>query len=126
LEDVKAEILAVGGVLSIHELHVWQLSETKIIASVHIKVSREVDFMQVASDIRQILVQHGIHSSTIQPEYDPVRDTMLEDSSKVRHTQQSMKFAGLILNPPQSMNCLISCPPDSACCVDRACCRKLE
>jgi zinc transporter 1 len=97
LEDVKAEILAVGGVLSVHELHIWQLSETKIIASVHINVSREVEFMQVASDIRQILVQHGIHSSTIQPEYHPVRGALPEERSKVRHTQQGMKSARLIL-----------------------------
>src|SRR5260221_12986495 len=85
LEDVKSEILAVGGVLSVHELHIWQLSETKIIASVHINVSHEVDFMQVASGIRQILVQHGIHSSTIQPEYQPSRATTPEAISKARY-----------------------------------------
>jgi len=86
LEDVKSEILAVGGVLSVHELHIWQLSETKIIASVHINVSHEVDFMQVASGIRQILLQHGIHSSTIQPEYLPARGTTPEESPKVRYS----------------------------------------
>jgi zinc transporter 1 len=83
LEDVRARILAVEGVLSVHELHIWQLSETKIIASVHINVPREVDFMRVASEIRQILVQHGIHSSTIQPEYRPAQDT-IQEGLKVR------------------------------------------
>lgn len=83
MEDVRSDILTVKGVLSVHELHIWQLSETKIIASVHINASREVEFMPIASDIRRILHQHGIHSSTIQPEYHPVRDAILEERPKV-------------------------------------------
>ncbi|KAH9968967.1 cation efflux protein [Russula dissimulans] len=91
LEAVRSEILAVKGVLSVHELHIWQLSETKIIASVHINASREVEFMPIASDIRRILHQHGIHSSTIQPEYHP-DDTVSEVNPKVRDRQSSKVF----------------------------------
>lgn len=103
LEDVRTEILTVEGVLSVHELHIWQLSETKIIASVHVTASRKVDFMPVASNIRRILHQHGIHSSTIQPEYHPIRDAIPEEHRK-------------------DTNCLISCPPDRGCNIDQACC----
>ena len=87
LEDVRSDILAVEGVHSVHELHIWQLSETKIIASVHINSSRDVEFMPIASDIRRVLHRHGIHSSTIQPEYHPIRDTVLEERSKVRDSE---------------------------------------
>ncbi|KAF7965854.1 hypothetical protein HWV62_41214 [Athelia sp. TMB] len=69
MADVRVSILAVEGVLSLHELHVWQLSESKIVASVHVLASREHDFMPVAAKIRKALHLHGIHSSTIQPEY---------------------------------------------------------
>ena len=82
LEDVRTEILTVEGVLSVHELHILQLSETKIIASVHVTASRKVDFMPVASNIRRILHQHGIHSSTIQPEYHPIH-SIPEENLKV-------------------------------------------
>ena len=58
MEDVRSDILAVEGVLSVHELHIWQLSETKIIASVHIAASREVEFMPIASEIRGVLHKH--------------------------------------------------------------------
>jgi len=64
--------MKVNGVLSVHELHVWQLSESKIVASVHVMASRNHDFMPVAADIRKTLHHHGIHSSTIQPEYHPL------------------------------------------------------
>ncbi|KAH9175355.1 cation efflux protein [Lactarius sanguifluus] len=110
LEDVRTEILTVEGVLSVHELHIWQLSETKIIASVHVTASRKVDFMPVASNIRRILHQHGIHSSTIQPEYHPIRGAIPEEN----------------LKSSQYTNCLISCPPDRACNDDQACCRKFH
>lgn len=69
LDEVRAAILDVDGVLSLHELHVWQLSETKIVASVHVMASRNHDFMPVAANIRKALHDRGIHSSTIQPEY---------------------------------------------------------
>ncbi|KAI0307799.1 cation efflux protein [Multifurca ochricompacta] len=108
LEAVRSEILTVEGVLSVHELHIWQLSETKIIASVHVTASRKVDFMPVASNIRRVLHQHGIHSSTIQPEYHPIRDSVPEEN----------------LKSSQDTSCLISCPPDRACNEDQACCRK--
>jgi zinc transporter 1 len=69
LDQVRNSILDVEGVLSLHELHIWQLSETKIVASVHVLASRDHDFMPVAAKIRKTLHHHGIHSSTIQPEY---------------------------------------------------------
>lgn len=69
LDAVRESILGVDGVLSLHELHIWQLSETKIVASVHVLASQDHDFMPIASSIRKALHYHGIHSSTIQPEY---------------------------------------------------------
>lgn len=69
LEEVRYSILNVEGVLSLHELHVWQLSESKLVASVHVLASRNHDFMPVAEKIRKALHHLGIHSCTIQPEY---------------------------------------------------------
>jgi len=84
LDAVRQSILSVQGVLSVHELHVWQLSESKIVASVHVMASRNHDFMPVAVEIRRVLHYHGIHSSTIQPEYQPRSPNMIpEDHLKV-------------------------------------------
>jgi solute carrier family 30 (zinc transporter), member 1 len=69
IEEVRDSILGIEGVLSLHELHVWQLSESKIIASVHVLASRNHEFMPVAAKIRNALHLRGIHSCTIQPEY---------------------------------------------------------
>lgn len=83
--------------LSVHELHIWQLSESKIVASVHVMASRDHDFMPVAVEIRKALHHHGIHSSTIQPEYPPPSPHVIpDDQLKVRRPAGSVKAKLLI------------------------------
>ncbi|KAF8640800.1 hypothetical protein AX17_000449 [Amanita inopinata Kibby_2008] len=109
LDQVRQSILDVEGVLSLHELHVWQLSETKIVASVHVLASRNHDFMPIAANIRGVLHYHGIHSSTIQPEYHHVDGP-----------------PGDLLERYQGNSCLILCPPDQECNpMENACCPPL-
>ena len=73
LETVKASMLNVDGVISVHELHIWQLSESKIVASVHVLVdcsSGDMDrYVEIAGKVRRVLHSWGVHSSTIQPEF---------------------------------------------------------
>ncbi|KDR73836.1 hypothetical protein GALMADRAFT_227607 [Galerina marginata CBS 339.88] len=104
LDEVRTAILKVNGVDSLHELHVWQLSENKIVASVHVRAGRDKDFMPVAVEIRKALHRQGIHSCTIQPEYDtssPITD------SQIRKAEGP---------------CLILCPADDSCEPGNACC----
>jgi solute carrier family 30 (zinc transporter), member 1 len=59
---------------NVHELHIWQLSDVKMIASVHIQVNlpptdRTKRYHAIARAIRTCLHAYGIHSSTIQPEF---------------------------------------------------------
>lgn len=75
VDDIKEDIQELPGILSCHHLHVWQLSDAKVVASLHIEV--EFDFkgegsaryMQLAHAVRRCLHEYGIHSSTIQPEF---------------------------------------------------------
>nr|OQO10914.1 hypothetical protein B0A51_18208 [Rachicladosporium sp. CCFEE 5018] len=82
IDDIRADIEDLPGIVSCHHLHVWQLSDTKLVASLHVQV--EFDFktegsaryMDLAQNIRRCLHEYGIHSSTIQPEFclDPEHD----------------------------------------------------
>jgi len=49
-----------------NQLHCWQLSESKIVASVHVLVKPGSDYMSTVQGIRKVLHDYGIHSSTIQ------------------------------------------------------------
>lgn len=68
LDAVRQCIYEVPGVDSVHELHIWQLSESTVVASVHVMIEAGRDYMVVASGIRERMHSHGIHSVTIQPE----------------------------------------------------------
>jgi hypothetical protein len=74
LDYLREDIRRVKGVNSLHELHVWQLSEAKIIGSVHVCVEKDVEYMRVAKDIREVLHEYGVHSCAIQPEFGIVID----------------------------------------------------
>ncbi|CAO3681232.1 unnamed protein product [Umbelopsis ramanniana] len=72
IDDVRRELNKTADVLSVHELHIWQLSDTKTIASVHVLLSSTSNYMTVAQRVRKLMHKHGIHSITIQPEFvDP-------------------------------------------------------
>ncbi|EJD03834.1 cation efflux protein [Fomitiporia mediterranea MF3/22] len=113
LQEVDEAIRGVDGVQDVHELHIWQLSESKVVASVHVLASRKHDFMQVAVDIRRALHDHGIHSSTIQPEYHPSRQFHAAETSTLPL-------------PPAGTCCLVTCPPNQKDCdpSEHSCCRE--
>jgi zinc transporter 1 len=75
IDDIKEDITALPDIVSCHHLHVWQLNDTKLVASLHVQVSFEFKdqgsqrYMQLARQIRKCLHEYGIHSSTIQPEF---------------------------------------------------------
>jgi len=69
----------VRGVQGIHELHVWQLVGSRVIASCHLEMSRPdtggdpvTHHMEVAREVKEFFHREGIHSTTIQLEYSTV------------------------------------------------------
>ncbi|KAH9811742.1 cation efflux protein [Melampsora americana] len=68
LGRVRKSLLEVKGVIQVHELHIWSLSESKLVASVHVLIDKQNEFVGVSKEIRKRLHRFGIHSSTIQPE----------------------------------------------------------
>ncbi|QHS75515.1 Zn(2+) transporter ZRC1 [Saccharomyces paradoxus] len=69
-DQIQREILAVPGVIAVHDFHVWNLTESIYIASIHVQIDCKPDkFISSAKLIRKIFHQHGIHSATVQPEF---------------------------------------------------------
>jgi zinc transporter 1 len=100
LEKMLNDMIKLPGVLDVHELHVWQLSDTKLIASVHIAFDENQNYMDLATNIKKTFHLYGIHSSTIQPEF-------IYSGDKVNNTV-----------------CLLQCHNES--CNQKTCCVKLE
>lgn len=72
IKHLVKELRAVEGVEEVHELHVWQLAGSRIIATAHIKCEDPASYMQVAKTIKDVFHNHGIHATTIQPEFASV------------------------------------------------------
>ncbi|KAG0249663.1 hypothetical protein BG011_009041 [Mortierella polycephala] len=69
IEEIRKEIKAIPDVVSIHDLHIWQLTNIKMVASLHVLVTNQEAFERVSRAIKTIMHQAGVHSTTIQPEF---------------------------------------------------------
>ena len=69
--EIRDEILEIPGVTAVHDFHIWNLTEATTIASIHVKldISPE-EFVSTAKLIRHIFHNHGVHSATVQPEFE--------------------------------------------------------
>lgn len=139
MDDIIGDINQLPGILSCHHLHVWQLNDTKLVASLHIQI--EFDFkgegsaryMKLAHTVRQCLIGYGIHNSTIQPEFcldsnhqhtsRPQSDGEGQDSRKAsgiganRATSKNGSRAGSVRSEPDA--CLLNCSDEFD---ERQCC----
>jgi len=69
VEKLKDELSKVPGIITVHELHVWNLVGNKFIGTVHVTCFNDTDFMRIATHLKQIFHKFNVHSTTIQPEY---------------------------------------------------------
>ncbi|KAK7907689.1 hypothetical protein WMY93_016301 [Mugilogobius chulae] len=69
MDTLNERLLRLDGVLAIHELHIWQLAGSRIIATAHIKCQDPTSYMETAKRIKDFFHHEGIHATTIQPEF---------------------------------------------------------
>lgn len=132
IDHIIEDIQSLPGVISCHHLHVWQLSDTKLVASLHIQVSYEIKgegsdrYMALARHVRRCLHAYGIHSSTIQPEFHPESDDEAgtgsstgRDANGGQQASQRGSPAGSVSRQDSSA-CLLEC--GNECAAGRQCC----
>ena len=70
--EVRADVLAVPGVLDLHDLHVWSLSDTVRAASGHVLVAGHPSLEEanvVAAEVKHVLAEkHGVAHATLEVE----------------------------------------------------------
>lgn len=86
IHRLNERLLGLEGVLAIHELHIWQLAGSRIIATAHIKCHDHTSYMEVAKRIKDFFHDEGIHATTIQPEFvnSESRDSLCELSCRTQ------------------------------------------
>ncbi|XP_027896374.1 zinc transporter 1a [Xiphophorus couchianus] len=88
IRRLNERLLSLDGVLAIHDLHIWQLAGSRIIATAHIKCRDPTSYMEVAKRIKEFFHDEGIHATTIQPEFvtfsSQSRDSLCELSCRTQ------------------------------------------
>ncbi|KAI1431675.1 cation efflux protein [Xylaria sp. CBS 124048] len=123
LGDIKEDIQRLPGVISCHHVHIWQLSDTKVVASLHMQIAFPITdeggekYMKLAKQARKCLHAYGIHSATIQPEFCLDEScTHREDGLLLDGQASPVEFPG---SQAPGHACLLGCVDD---CVDQGCC----
>ncbi|KAK3054286.1 Zinc resistance conferring protein [Extremus antarcticus] len=135
-DHIKEDIEDLPGIVSCHHLHVWQLSDTKLVSSLHVQVDFDFKgdgsarYMGLVQAIRKCLHEYGIHSSTIQPEFclDPEHDHSAqggEDGAGGDSPANGPKRSTMGSRVPSKAGsvceqaCLLECTDD---CASKGCC----
>lgn len=87
-------------IINVHDLHVWRLTRTKVIATAHIRVTSPWAYTQIASGVNEFFDSEGITLSTIQPEF--------QDTYESR-------------SPSKGTECILHCQDGE--CQSRMCCK---
>lgn len=128
IDHIKQDIETLPGVKGAHHLHVWQLSDTKLVSSIHIQVDTDIKgegsdrYMRLAKQVRKCLHAYGIHSSTIQPEFAPESDVEDNqgDPSSSRASGDDWRTSSKLPSRASSVRegdpraCLLECGDDCA------------
>ena len=119
IQRIKSQLLeTIPEVNGIHELHVWRLTNEKIIASAHLNRTNLSNYMAVADKVKKFFHSIGIHSVTIQYECDddlplPINNSPSTDVHEATPSNEEEKIAG---------DCLLRC--ENAECDTQTCCTK--
>ncbi|KAK6543336.1 hypothetical protein TWF694_000088 [Orbilia ellipsospora] len=104
-QDVRYDLEQVPGVVSVHELHIRRLNQSKTIASAHVVVSSRVleNFVELAKVLNECFHAYGIHSATLQPE-------LADEGSEEGDGNSITSIQGLRRRQPSSRSvCRINC-----------------
>ena len=72
ISSISKEIATIPGITNIHHVHAWQLDDHNIIFEGHIDLEADISISQFENKltaVKQILLNHGIDHSNIQPEF---------------------------------------------------------
>jgi zinc transporter 1 len=69
VSQLREDLMKIEGMVAVHELHVWQLSNKNYISTCHVVVDSKERNQQVYADSTNVFMQHQIFSSTIQIEF---------------------------------------------------------
>ncbi|XP_060781235.1 zinc transporter 10 isoform X2 [Neoarius graeffei] len=74
VSTILEDVCQLPGVLGVHEVHVWELAKDRNVASMHVKVTADLEsskgeIRHLHMQIREVFHRLGVHSITVQIEF---------------------------------------------------------
>ncbi|XP_054901411.1 proton-coupled zinc antiporter SLC30A1 [Poeciliopsis prolifica] len=112
VSDVSRRLAGVPGVQAVHELHVWQLTESLTVASVHVHCHTGFlsnSYADLMSGITTVLQNVGVSCSTVQPEFTSSSSLIGGDGAATFVHREDKSL------PPCSLACGKACAASMCC-----------
>jgi len=109
IHQLKKSLEKMDGVNFIHDFHIWQLAGEKMVATCHINVESYSAYEIVSKQLKQKLCDLGVHSLTMQPEFEDLGENCCMDCAaveckagiQVEQIDMNEKQRSSKRNPPQ-------------------------
>ncbi|KAB5562376.1 hypothetical protein PHYPO_G00017090 [Pangasianodon hypophthalmus] len=92
MQRLDKKLRSLEGVLAVHELHIWQLAGSRIIATAHIKCHDPASYMDTAKRIKSFFHEEGIHATTVQPEFSDDKEPGVSECELPCYSQCTLKL----------------------------------
>ncbi|KAJ2333182.1 Zinc resistance conferring protein, partial [Coemansia sp. RSA 2671] len=110
LDRLRRDLKAIPNVTSIHDLHVWQLSDTKNVASVHVLIDRPSSHLCIHNSNSSSAVNISSsrhHEAHDDDDHDHVHEQVAAKSTKsARLISRNQRSATLVSSAIVDMDCL--------------------
>ncbi|KAK3562539.1 hypothetical protein QTP86_001715 [Hemibagrus guttatus] len=92
MQRLNKKLRSLEGVLAVHELHIWQLAGSRIIATAHVKCHDPASYMDTAKRIKSFFHEEGIHATTVQPEFSDDKEPSVSECELPCYSQCTLKL----------------------------------
>ncbi|XP_017331101.1 proton-coupled zinc antiporter SLC30A1 [Ictalurus punctatus] len=92
MQRLDKKLRSLEGVLAVHELHIWQLAGSRIIATAHVKCHDPASYMDTAKRIKNLFHEEGIHATTVQPEFSDDKELCVSECELPCYNQCTLKL----------------------------------
>ncbi|XP_030007109.1 zinc/cadmium resistance protein [Sphaeramia orbicularis] len=124
VSDLGRRIADVPGVQAVHDLHIWQLTDSSIVASVHIHCHAGFPVYRCADvllGVTRVLQSVGVNCCTVQPEF-----TSCSAPSAAGQADSATESPSTTPLPTCSLTCGKACAGNMCCAVLEDGCRGLS
>jgi cobalt-zinc-cadmium efflux system protein len=106
---IRDNLLAVPGVVALHELHVWELCRNSLLSTIHLVAESKDVYTSVLQQVHNLMIGFGVYSSTVQIEFAEDFPEGIDRLGHCAYASSLGKSNRAFLTPPAYRH-IVGCP----------------